>query len=496
MDKAFLLGADIGTSSAKLVLFDSGGRALISAKRSYPIQRPQPGYAEQDPSNYYEAVAACIREILEAVPEAADRIAAYAAAGQSSTEVMLDAEGKVLLPAIVWQDMRAAQEGKMIAEHFSDDKRERLLGFRIPPSANYTASRLLWLRRNHPELAGRVHKVMQPKDYVNFRLTGEFTSDVWCNKSLVNVRSGLPSGEILDYLGFGEGILCRQLPPHTVGGFVTPEAAAKTGLRVGTPVAAGFSDSIGTMLSTGALSKPGLAFDCTGTSEIVGLSLADEHSAAGLLTIPGSLTGSYPVIYGPTQSGGSSLLWLMDNILRRRDYDGAVAECAEIPAGAGGLVFLPYLNGERAPLWDSGARGAFTGILATHDSRHMTRAVLEGVAMSVRHCLEIGEEAAGSRPELICLIGGGSRYALWNQIRADVCGVPVLLTGGPEGCALGAAMLAGVAGGIWESVAEASGGLVPQGERYIPDPAKKEVYDNAYAVYRNEYKAQLTLRGL
>jgi xylulokinase len=200
------------------------------------------------------------------------------------------------------------------------------------------------------------------------------------------------------------------------------------------------------------------------------------------------------VIYGTTQSGSSSLTWLYQNIIHEADYDGGINRAAEVPAGSGGVVFLPYLNGERAPIWDSRARGAFIGLSAAYDSRHLTRAVLEGVAMSVRHCIEAASAASGERPRELRLMGGGSRSAVWNQIRADVCGIPVTVIEGDEGCATGAAMLVGYAAGIWPGLAEASAGLVHTVGRYEPDAAKKTVYDEAYAAYRYEYKAQREFR--
>jgi xylulokinase len=493
MSGQYLLGGDIGTSSAKLTLFDTEGNIIAKAKRSYPVNRPEEGYAEQNPEDYWLAVKECIREILAAVPGAAERIIGYAAAGQTSTEVMLGKDGKPVYPAITWQDTRASEQADKIAKRFTLEERHSMLGFKTS-ATNGTGARFLWLRENRPEIAERIWKVMQPKDYVNYKLTGETASDAWSYRSLVNINTFKPACPLLDFIGMPEDVLCGIMRSYDVCGRVSAAGAEETGLRAGTLVACGFSDSIGTVLSSGVLVDTGLAYNCTGTSEIVGVSLRDIVHAPGLVTMPGYIVGSHSVIYGTTQSGSSSLTWLYNNILHETDFDGGIMRAAEVPAGAGGVVFLPYLNGERAPIWDSRARGAFIGLSAAHDSRHLTRAVLEGVSMSVRHCLEIAANAAGELPRELRLMGGGSRSSVWNQIRADVCQIPVTVTQGDEGCTPGAAMLVGYAAGIWKSLAEASAGLVRTSGWYEPDVSKKPVYDAAFEAYRNEYRAQKEFR--
>lgn len=491
----YILAADVGTSSVKVVLFDTEGNTIGLAKRSYGISRPAPGQAEQDPEEYVHAAFTCLRELMDNYPETRAGLLGFAADGQTSTEIYLDKEGNVLRPAIIWQDMRAGEQAKRLSAAFPKERRLNVFGFNAPMGAGSTPARLMWLRDNQPTLAERLCAVMQPKDFVNFRLTGVRRSDFWSAKSLADIRTCSVSEELMHEVGFPVSVISPLGRPWDEVGRVSAEAAAATGLPEGLPVICGFSDSIGTMMGSGAFSGIGIGFNSTGTSEIVGATVDSDYPAGKLLAMPRAVMSVAAVQYGTTQSGGSALLWLNQQITHAADYAAAVAAASMTAPGADGLVFLPYLNGERAPLWDASATGAFLGLSAAHNSGHMTRAVMEGVAMSLRHCFDELRINTGVTPRQVNVIGGASRVSLWNQIRADVTGIPYVTLQSEESGALGVAMLVGLAAGVWRDIPEASAKLIRETERFEPNAALAPMYDELYDRYRFAYEAQLMYRA-
>lgn len=488
MKDILLLGIDIGTSSCKLTVINHKGETVASGKAAYEVYTPAVGWYEQNAEDYWTGTLDALQQIEKAQPGILAEVQAIGVIGQTSTEIFVDVKGNPLCPAIIWKDTRAVAEAQAIRQDFGEEKLFELLGAHVPISANWAASRLLWVSRNQPDIAEKTYKVLQPKDYVNFKLTGKYFSDKWINKSVSHTITGEIPEEYIRYLGFTPDVIPPLFAPFTVCGKVTEETAARTGLTAGTPVVAGWSDGPATMLGSGAFERPGIAFNCTGTSEIIGVSVEETQYVDGLMTIPKHLTGSVAIVYGPTQSGSSSLLWYNENV-GHTDFNTAVQAAATAAPGCDGLVFLPYLSGERAPLWDPDARGMFANIHTGHDSGSFSRAIMEGVAYSVRHCIETVISGANVQPQAIRLSGGGSRIPLWCQIRADVCKLPIEMVACDETSAMGAVMLAGVGIGLWENLQQASAAMVHAAQGYIPQAENYKAYDQNYYRYRALYHA-------
>lgn len=495
MADTLLLGIDIGTSSCKLTVITEKGEIAAMAKSDYEVFMYDGNRYEQNAEDYWLGSLSALKKIEEENSGILSKIKAIGVIGQTSTEIFVDKNGKPLRPAIIWKDTRATAEAEMIKKDFGEQKLEGLLGAKVPISANWAASRLLWISRNEPAIAQNTYKILQPKDYINFKLTGKYFSDKWINKSVVNTFTGEVPQEYINYLGFSPDVIPSVFAPFEVCGGVTAEIAELTGLSVDTPVVAGWSDGPATMLGSGAFEKEGIAFNCTGTSEIIGMSVKETKYVDGLMTIPAHLTGSVAIIYGPTQSGSSSLLWYNKNIRGGEDFVSLTNSAAEEKSGCDGLVFLPYLAGERAPVWDTEARGIFANINSQHNSGSLVRAIMEGVAFSVRHCIETAQNATGIVPDSIRLSGGGSKTALWNQIRADVCKRKVQMCKCEETSALGAVILAGVGIGLWENLCEASKSIVKTAKSYEPDTQTFDVYDKNFYCYKELYKAMKNIKS-
>jgi len=475
-----LLTLDLGTSSCKGAVYDVTGALLAEASQGYPVQRPAPLWVEQDPQDWWDAAIAVCRRLLQDVPAGA--IAGVGLSGQVPTMVLVDAAGQALAPAITWQDRRAEREAAWLRDEVGTEQLATWLGLDLPIDAGWPPARLLWWRRHQPAVLAAARHVLMTKDYLLARLTGAFCSDAWSAKGLAHLSTGAAPDAYYAALDVPAVIVPRILPPHAVAGTVQSAAAAATGLRPGTPVVTSSSDAICGMVGTGALRESGIAFNQTGTSEIIGCS--GGAPTAGLLHVPAAIAGGIDVLYGPTQSGGDSVTWFAEwmGSGRVEDVFGAAAAA---PAGAGGVLFLPYLQGERAPIWDSAARGALVGMRRQHGPDHGARAVLEGVAMSVRHVLEM----CGVHPDparALRVSGGSTRVELWNQIRADVTGLTVDITEQINVATLGAAMLAAVGAGLYPSVKEAAT-MARVRVSHAPRPERRALYDDLYAQYRALY---------
>ncbi len=484
MPDSQLIGLDVGTSSCKGGLFDGHGRLLALAMAPYPVQRPRPGFVEQDAEWYWDGARRCIRELL-ASPAAEPRLlAGLSACGQAPTLILLDADLRPIRPAILWQDTRAVAEAEALAHDPGTDTLAAWLGLRWPVDASLPLARFLWLRHHEPEQLARTRTVLLPKDLVHLRLTGRRATDSWSAKGLVHQETRAPLSALRDLCGIDPAAVPPVARSDEVIGRVSAAGAGATGLPEGLPVAAGWTDAMAAMLGCGALGRPGLAADVSGTSEVVGLTLSDRPAATGpLLSAPVVDTGRWQ-LYGPTQSSGGSLGWALRSLASTpMDLDVALATAMTVPPGAEGLFFLPYLEGERAPLWDPRARGAFIGLTSSHSQGHLLRAVLEGVAYSVRHILHTAEELAGTTAQELRLAGGGSRMGPWNQIKADVCRRQVCPCVTSENGVLGAAMLAASAAGIHADITSAGEAMVQLQPSLQPQTGLREVYDRGFERY-------------
>jgi xylulokinase len=468
-----LLGYDVGTGSVKVGIFDLAGELLAWASAPYPVSRPRPTWVEQDPEDYWAATVQAIRAALASAPARSGRVAALGSCGQAPSLVLLDRHGRPARPAIVWQDTRAAAEA-------IDLSTETVGGERTRADASSPVARLRWLAEREPATLDRATAAIGPKDYVTYRLTGEVVADYWTSRGLFSAvpRPGEPIPPLDPNL---DGRLVpRCLFAHEAAGRLSAAAAEATGLPAGIPVAAGWSDGLAACLGTGALATPGLGLDIAGTSEMIGLCAPERPAATALLTAP--IPGApHWAVFGPTQASGGALEWACRLVATEPAAVGALA--AQAPPGADGLVFLPYLAGERAPIWDPDARGLLFGLTTSHGPAHLLRAVLEGVACSVRHVLTTAEADAGLTAREIRAAGGGARLPLWNEIKADMTGRPLVAVPMADIGTLGAAILGAVAAGIDPDLGGAAARMVRLGPTTAPDSALAERYDDLYAAY-------------
>ena len=467
-----LVGLDVGTSGVKALAISPTGELLARAERDYPLSTPQPGWAEQDPADWRRAA----EEALAAL--GAGDVAGIGLTGQMHGLVALDAEQRVLRPAILWNDQRTAAECREIEERLGLSRLIELTGNRALPG--FTAPKLLWLRRHEPETFERIAHVLLPKDFVRLALTGELATDVAdaSGTLLFDVAGRRWSGDVLDALELPAAWLPRALE--------SPAVSAET--PGGTPVAAGAGDQAAGALGVGVIGA-GPASVVLGTSGVVFAALpsavVDPEGRAHVFCH--ATPGGWHAM-GVMLSAAGSLGWFRHTLAPGEGYDALVAEAERWEPGAEGLLFLPYLAGERTPHVDPHARGAFVGLSLRHDRGALVRAVLEGVAYGLRDSLEI-LRALGCRLDVGRVSGGGARSELWLRIVASVLGLPLERTAAEEGAAYGAALLGGVAGGVFADVEEAVASCVSVRDTIEPVPAWEEIYAEGYARYRALYPA-------
>jgi xylulokinase len=479
MSRGLLLGIDVGTTNAKAALYALDGEPVAEASVPCRVERPRDGWVEQDAEEIWRAAGEAVRGAL-ASAGGEDRVAAIGVCGHSPTLILLDADGRPVRPAIIWQDRRAAAEAEEIRSRVPDEEMVGLLGGRLPFGPSFPHPRLLWLRRHEPEALGRARVALDTKDWVNFRLTGARCSDPWSAKGLANMQTGRPIAAWRDLLDVDPSIAPPTRSPAAACGRVAPAAAAALGLPAGVPVATGWTDGGCAMLGTGCFAAEATAYDVAGTSEVIGTVVPRPCQDGRFQNAPGPDPG-WTLLMGPTQTSGAALLWAAR--LLGVEAGELARLAAQAAPGAGGVVFLPYLEGERAPIWDPDARGVLFGLATSHGRPEVARAVLEGVACAVRHVLETFEEATGRRLRSLRVCGGGAREPLWNQIKADLTGRRVQALASPETAATGAAMLAAVAGGLAPSLDAAASSLVRLGSAYDPDIRLAGTYDATFATY-------------
>ena len=478
----FFLGIDVGSSSIKTGVISPDGGVIAQATRSSATHEPRPGFKEQDPEAWWAAARESLREVARSVP--ASEIAAVGTSGHISSLTFVDSSGRAIRPAIGFQDLRAVDELDELYARFSRAELAEHLGIDLPPAATWPLPRLLWLKKHEPPTLDSAHRVLQAKDFVNYRLTGEFASDHSSFRGLVNFASGSAASDVLEALGLPARLVPRFILPHEIVGRVTASASEETGLPAGLPVVAGWNDLNACVLGSGA-TEPGDSFNITGTSEHLGIVTSQLHKAPELICAP-YLAGK-KLFYGVTSSGGGSLAWL-EKVLGAK-AESLLEQAATVAPGGAGLVYLPYLEGERSPIWDPKAAGAFVGLRTSHDAAHLARAVLEGVAFSLRQILELVARHAPSVSEPLIVSGGAARARLWNQIKADVLESRVAVTENPHAGILGAAILAAVGVGLYKSCEEAARAMVRRGEEFRPLADRASRYADLYAVYHQLYPA-------
>lgn len=492
-----LLGLDLGTSACKAGILSTAGDLVALTSQPYALSTPAPAWVEQEPADWWHAVVQATRQALAVSDVDSRRIEGVSIGGQTPGLVLLDGDGHSLRPAIIWQDRRASREADDILLQIPTEDLTHYLGASPTGDLLTTPARLLWLKRHEPTVLDRAAVLLQPKDYINFRLTGEWATDLSSAMGLVNLATGRYHDRYFELLDLPPHLAPPLADPVDVVGRVTPSAAAETGLVAGTPVVAGTVDAMVSLLGCGAL-EPGVAFEVTGTSDVVGLTVNAPVEVPGLVGFP--VLGGAFMLGGPTQAGGQAIEWFLRTFPPpgARDLHGQLAEAAAcVPPGANGLVFLPYLAGERTPIWDAQARGLFIGITARHTWADFARAVLEGVAYALAQILALAE-SCGEVADTLRVCGGAARNAVWNQIKADVTGKIVCPMQAPEAGVVGAAMLAGIGVGLFASysaAAQAMARLSPIA--FTPDEDRHQQYAPFLALYQDLYpKLQASFAAL
>ncbi len=480
---AYILAHDLGTTGNKANLFDGEGRLCASHLENYSVEYPQPNWAEQDPEAWWRAVCDSTRALLEELPRAMRQVAAVSFSGQMMGVVALDANDHPLRPAIIWADQRAVQEAEFISSRCGAEKIYRRTGHRISPA--YTAAKILWIKNHQPALYNRADKFLTAKDYIVLRLTGQAVTDFSdaSGSNLFDLQSRTWCRDFLEQLDLEEGRLPRVCASTTVVGRVTPAASEATGLEAGTPVVIGGGDGACAAVGAGVV-EAGDCYCYIGSSAWV--SFASEQPVFDPQMRTFTFHHLHPTRYAPMgtmQAAGGARDWLLRIVGEIPD-----AEMRTVTPGAGGLIFLPYLIGERSPWWNPQARGAFVGLTVSHSRAEMGRAVFEGVAFNLKLIVD-ALESQGARIPAIRLIGGGAKSELWPGILADVFDKPIHI---PEMVAEATSWGAAVAGGIGV-------GLYPDWQiakehtriKTVIEPNRHETarYAELYPLFRDTYRA-------
>ncbi len=485
----YWLGIDVGTGGTRAVLTDGNGHVrhgFTAAHEDMRMERPL--WAEQRPENWWDAAQAAVRGVLAAAGASGSEIRGIGLSGQMHGLVLLDRDDHVIRPALIWCDQRS--QAQVDAINQSVGKEAVLAAIANPVLTGFTLPKLLWVRDHEPVHFEQVQKVLLPKDYVRFRLTGEYASDVSdaSGTALFDVVRRQWSYDLAGRLGLDRDILPAVFESSEITGRVSKIAAASTGLAAGTPVVAGAGDQAASAVGNGIVEAGSVS--CTiGTSGVVFAYLqSPAYDPRGRVhTFCHAVPGAWHVM-GVTQGAGLSLQWFRNNLATGADYDSLTAEAATAPAGSQGLFWLPYLMGERTPHLDARARGGWIGLTAKHTRADLIRSLLEGVAYSQKDCLELIEQL-GAPAESVRLSGGGAHSAFWRQMFADVFARPVAILATQEGSAYGAALLAMAGTGVCSSVQELCRAAVRDVDRVLPRREEQQVYAEGHRIYQSLYPA-------
>jgi xylulokinase len=486
---ALLLGIDVSTTATKALLVNDAGSVAATASTPYPFETPRAGWTEQHPDLFWQGAIESIRGVLEKAGAAGKDILAVGLTGQMHGMVLLDAGGHVIRPCILWNDQRTAAQCAAITERVGSDRVIELTG--NPVLTGFTAPKILWTRENEPECYRRVAHILLPKDYVRYRLSGEFLTDVSdaSGTSLLQVAERRWSEEMLRLLDIPASWMPAVAESCAVTSFVSRSAAEVTGLMLGTPIVAGAGDQAAGAVGNGVV-REGVVAVTLGTSGVVFASSEKYRvERAGRLHACCHAVPGVWHFMGVTLSAAGSLQWHRDALAREMTFEGLIAEASAAPAGSDGLLFLPYLTGERMPYPDPLARGAWVGLTVRHHRGHLTRAVLEGVAFSLKDGFVLMQESGLGKIDQVRVSGGGARSRLWRQILASVLESNLASVNTTEGAAFGAALLAGVGAGVWKSVPEAASLAVAVTGEEHPDPEQMNAYRRLYPQYHALYSA-------
>jgi len=492
MSDGYFLGIDVSTTGSKALLIDTAGNVVAVASSPHSLSTPKPLWSEQDPDEWWQATVQSIRSVLKASAIKPGAIKSIGLTGQMHGLVLLGETGVVLRPAILWNDQRTQAQCDEIHRIIGKERLIQICG--NIALTGFTAPKILWVAQNEPDIYTQARHVLLPKDYIRFRLTGEYAMDKADGSGtiLFNLKERGWSSELLSALNIPE----NWMPPTFEGteftGVVNTFAAAETGLLAGTPVVAGGGDQSAQAVGVGSV-EPGIIGLTVGTSGVV---FATTPSA--LIEPQGRLHAfchAVPGMWhfmGVMLSAAGSLQWFRDTLAPGEDFDTLMKEAETVPAGCEGLQFLPYLSGERTPHPDPNARGAFVGLTLRHHRSSLTRSVLEGVAFGLKDGFMLIQEAGLPSFMQIRASGGGTKSALWRQILASVLNNELVTVNTSEGAAFGAALLAGVGAGAWSDVISACHQTIRVTARTLPNPQDVEVYQHSYSLYRDLYPALRT----
>lgn len=482
------LGIDVGTTAVKALVVDDSGSVVGDAESPQQLSVPQPGWSEQNPSDWWQGTIDAVRAAC--AQAGVDHVASIGLSGQMHSSVLLDASDEVLRPAILWNDVRTTTQCRFITETLGNSKLARLVG--NPALEGFTAPKLLWVRDEEPNVFEKVRSVLLPKDYIRFLMTGEKAmepSDA-AGTLLFDIRQNRWSSGMLYALDLDGALLPPIVGSAEVAGRLTSSAATALGLLEGTPVVGGGADNAAASVGSGVVTN-GTMQTSIGTSGAVVAPIDQPRVDPGMRIH--SFNHAVPDMWylmGVVLSAGAALAWFRRALSgpagTSPSYDDLTAEAAEAKPGADGLTFLPYLTGERTPHADSNARGVFVGIHAGHERGHMVRAVMEGVTFALRDSLELMRGLNADADEAVA-VGGGARSTFWRQMQADVLNVPVVTVGPSGGAPYGAAILAAVGAGDFATVPEACQKWIKPLDRLEPNQATHEAYDRAYERYANLY---------
>lgn len=484
-----LLGIDVSTTASKALLMGLDGEVRAVATSPHQLHAPRPLWSEQDPEEWWTATCLAIQAVLDEAQVHASEIRSIGLTGQMHGLVLLDADGCVIRPAILWNDQRSSVECDEIREHIGLTELVSMTGNDAFPG--FTAPKLLWVRNNEPEHFERIAHVILPKDYVRYRLTGEFATDRAGagGTLLLDLTSRTWSDEMLRRLDIPASWLPATHEGTETTGRVNEMAARATGLAAGTSVAAGGGDQAAQAVGVGAVT-PSVHALTIGTSGVVFAPCTQPVTdpKGSMHAFPHALPALWHVM-GVMLSAAGSFQWYRDTLARDVPFDHLVSEAESVPVGSEGLTFLPYLSGERTPHADPEARGAFVGLTLAHGRGHMTRAVLEGVGFGLLDNQRLLTECGISPPVSLRASGGALKSPTWSQMLADILGTPLEPVQTTEGAAFGAAILAGVGSGIWNNIDEATETAVKTAPPILPDANKKALYEEAYGRFRSLYPA-------
>ncbi len=480
-----LLGIDIGTSACKIAVFNKSGQVLAQANKPYKVYYPKKGYVEQDPVEWWDAIVEGLKEVLSNDNVEASAIKGIGVDGQSWAAIPVDKDGNVLAKTPIWMDTRARDICERVLKEVGEDEIFKVSGNNFLPS--YTTPKMIWFKEYHPEIFNKTYKFLQSNSYIVYKLTGRMTQDMSQGYGLhfFDCTKLEYDKDLAEKLGLSVDLVPPLYECDEIVGHVTKGAAKVTGLAEGTPVVAGGLDAACGALGAGVY-KSGQTQEQGGQAG--GMSICTDKALAhkDLILSPHVVPGTW-LLQGGSVGGGGALRWFRQEFGKDESFDDLTKEAEKIPAGSEGVVFLPYMAGERSPIWDPDAKGVFYGLSFDKTKAHLTRAVLEGVAFSLEHNMRVASET-GVKVGGLNSMGGAANSALWTQIKSDVTGLPIDVPASDTATTLGAVILAGIGCGIYNSYSAAVEYTISIKKSYKPNMKNHEIYKKSMELYLELYK--------